>query len=147
MQPSPNETPSTEVPTYSPTQVWAASFIGSPIAAAILIARNERIGGNHSSARGWVWGGVIGTLLLFVMMFFLPENFPSKPIPIACSFLLSALADRLESRGRRGGLFTKPLRHSWWGVIGLAFACLAAVVALVFGVVFLLEAALGSNYE
>ena len=131
---SPPGTPVADVassgPLYSPRQIYLASFLGSPIAAAWLFHRNFLTLGNESRAQLALGLGVAATVALFVVGMYLPKGSPNLLVPIVYSFAIyqyatlvfkAAYEKHLTSGGRRG---------SWWMVIGVSL--LAAM--LVFGV-------------
>jgi hypothetical protein len=131
----------TESPThslYSPGQIALASFLGAPIAACWFFAHNyRRLGQPRSAVHCLVWGAV-GTVVLFIIAFYLPEHFPSQVIPIGYTVGLLqvakqthgvAVADHLSAGGRLG---------SWWAVVGISLLFLVVILGVIFGVVLLL---------
>ena len=57
-------------------------MLGAPVAGCILLAHNFRAIGKPSAARQWLIWGTLGTALLIVVAFFLPEKFPHMALPI-----------------------------------------------------------------
>ena len=119
---------------YSPRQISVAAFVGSPAAAGWFFWRNERALGRPATGARWFWWLVATTAALITVAFFLPEKFPHFIIPFAYTVGL---------RGAAKSLYELPLAQSgvqaaWGLVIGVSVLCLVIVLALIFGVVFLL---------
>ena len=117
---------------YSPRQIYVASFVGSPVAAAWFINRNFLALGNESRALRTLGLGLAATIAVVVVGFYLPNHFPSLLIPLAYSFAVyqyalflfkGAYDKHLTEGGRKG---------SWWVVIGVSLLA----VLILFGVVF-----------
>ncbi|MDN6857572.1 hypothetical protein QO207_13325, partial [Pseudomonas sp. CAN2814] len=87
--------------------------------------------------KAWMVG--IGlTLLIFVLAWFLPDNFPAAPINIAAVFAMHQYAkqntsDALDRHAAAGGGYL-----SNWRAFGVSLLFLIVIMALVFAVAFLL---------
>ena len=68
---------------FSAGQITLATFLGAPIAGCLLLARNYRELGNGAAAWQSLVAGIVSTILLFLIAFWLPENFPNMVLPIA----------------------------------------------------------------
>ena len=119
---------------YSPGQVALAAFLGSPIAACWFFGRNYRQLGHPKSATQCLIWGAVGTVILFVVTFHLPDRFPNLVIPIGYTAGLlqaakyihgSTVTQHIAAGGRLG---------SWWTVVGISLLFLVVVVAVLFGV-------------
>ncbi len=113
---------------YSPRQIYVASFLGSPIAAAWFIHRNFMTLGNESRALRTLWLGFAATVAVVIAGFYLPNHFPNVLLPIVYSYAIyqyalllfkSAYSTHLSGGGRKG---------SWWMVIGVSL--LAALILM-----------------
>ena len=80
---------------YTPRQIYLASFVGSPIAAAWFFSRNYAAMSERSKGIRAIWMGLLATILLFVISTYLPEKFPNTVLPIAWS--CPGSVDRLVS--------------------------------------------------
>ena len=127
---------------YSPRQIFLASFVGGPAAAAWFISRNYRALSRPERVRqSLVLGGVaMGALMLLV--FLLPQKTPNNALPIVYSAAIYYYA-----RKEFGSVVTSHLaaggpKGSWWLVVGIAllsvvaFLGLVVAVALLFGALF-----------
>jgi hypothetical protein len=120
---------------YTPRQIYMASFLGSPVAAAWLMHQNFRALGDDSRALRTLWLGFAATLVVLTVAFFLPSRFPNLLFPLAYSFAIyqyalilfkSTYDKHIKDGGRRG---------SWWMVVGASLLADLILVGLIFGVV------------
>src|SRR5688572_20884645 len=123
---------------YSPKQIAVATFLGSPLAGGWFMATNYRELGQEALATQAVWWGIAGAIVLMVIAFLLPDNFPNSVLPVACavgmhSLVESRLGGAIKEHQAAGG----PL-FSWWRVVGISLLCAAILLAFVFGVFFVL---------
>jgi peptidoglycan/LPS O-acetylase OafA/YrhL len=122
---------------FSPQQIGVATFLGAPVAGAFFLSQNYRqLGNTGAGTQSLVWG-LLGTILLMIVSFFLPENFPNSVIPIGCTFGMLYAAKHLqgpavEQHTVRGGRL-----GSWWTVVGVGLLSFAIICAIVFTVVFM----------
>lgn len=122
---------------FSIGQITLATFIGSPIAGCLLVAQNYRNLGNVSAAWQTFILGVVSTILLFPIGFWLPENFPNPVLPMVYTVGMRQLVKYLqgdaiavhEAQGKKG---------SWAITISVAIGCLILIMALLLGAIFLL---------
>src|SRR5437016_4668770 len=99
---------------YTEIQVAVASFLGSPIAGGILMARNESVAGRRSGGRRFLVLSVAATCALVAVGFFLPERRAANYL----GPLIGAWGMRLWYRKAQGDYLTKQfpdaIRASWW---------------------------------
>jgi hypothetical protein len=124
---------------YTSGQHFVASFIGSPVAAALIAASNYRKLGRDRDARNVVLWGILATAVLLVVAFVLPAGFPNSVLPLAYSFGVRALAqaafgDTVNANRSSGGK-----SGSWWRLIGLSVLALIILGAMIFGAAFVLS--------
>lgn len=127
-------------PTYklfSPTHVGVATFLGSPLAGAIIMAVNYARLGRAQAARTAVVLGAIGTGLLVAVGFALPDEVPSSGLGIAGLAVMSLVARKMQSAAfeehiRRGGK-----KASGWNAAGVGALCVVAMLAVIFGYIYL----------
>ena len=120
---------------YTQMQHFVAAFIGTPVAAALLAASNYRRLARHRDARDITMWGIAATVVIFVVAFVLPDNFPNAVLPLAYSFGVRAVADVrfggvVNAQRAAGG---KPA--PWWRVLAVSFGSLIVTVAVLFGAV------------
>lgn len=123
---------------YSQVQIAVGTFLGSPLAGGWFLSRNHRELGQEPLAKQAMWIGIGGAIVMMIIAFLLPDNFPNSVLPIACAAGFHALTEKRlggvikEHRAAGGSLF------SWWRVVGISLLCVAILLALVFGVFFIL---------
>jgi hypothetical protein len=123
---------------YSPKQIAVATFLGSPLAGGWFVATNYRELGQDALATQSIWWGIAGAIVMMFIAFLLPDNFPNSVLPIACaagvySLVESKLGGAIKEHQAAGG----PL-FSWWRVVGVSLLCALILVAVIFGVLFIL---------
>jgi hypothetical protein len=123
---------------YSPRQIGAAAFIGSPVSAAWLFAQNYAVLGKPGLGRRALFYGLLGTVALFGLASVLPERFPKMALPVAYSFALRELAQRLQGADYKAHLAQGAGCQSNWRVAAVSIAGLAIVLAVACVVVLLL---------
>ena len=104
-------------PLYSPGQVAAAAFLGSPIAGCWLLASNFGELGLPGPRRDTLIAGVVATAIVFVLALSLPEDFPNLVIPMAYTFGLLYIARQSQGEAFRKHMDAGGQRHSHWRVI------------------------------
>lgn len=127
---------------YTPRQIYVASFLGSPAAAAWFMALNHRAVSQTKEQRQMLILGGVATVAVFVVAFFLPERTPNIMWPLAYSIGIYYFA-----HARFGDTVTKHLaeggqRGSWWRVLGVSLLFLLGIFAVLFVVIGLLPALL-----
>lgn len=136
--------PATEAPAipqhrlYSAVQVMVASLVAGPLAACWFMAENYRVLGHERHRRASLLWGVGGTLGLFVLAYFLPQNFPRLAIPLGYTLGLFHTARELQGAAVAQHLAAGGLAGAWRTVIGLSLLVLAAIMVVLFAAAFLL---------
>ncbi|AGI25633.1 hypothetical protein ACYCAX_03695 [Pseudomonas sp. MT3] len=132
-------------PLYRLAAVGIATFFGTPVAGAWVIAQNlKRLGRPEQIRKTWLTG--IGVLLLaFVIAWFLPGSFPAAPINIVTLLAMQQYAkqnigEELDRHAAAGGAF-----HSNWRAFGVSLLILLAVLAALFGLSLVVAYLLGVN--
>jgi predicted neutral ceramidase superfamily lipid hydrolase len=67
---------------FSPRQIGWATFFGSPIATGLPLRANARAAADEDGERLAIAVGSIGTALLLVLAFVLPDDFPGSLLSI-----------------------------------------------------------------
>ena len=142
---NPYEPPTTDavrqsVRLYSPQQVAAAAFLGTPIAAAWLFASNfSALGDRRGRQRALAWG-LIGTVAILAVSFVLPERFPNLVLPMAYTMGIRELAKLVHGPAFKSHLAAGGPRQSNWRVLGIGLAGLVIAGSVVLAVAFVLPA-------
>jgi hypothetical protein len=119
---------------YSPRQIFFASFMGSPVAAAWFIHRNFIALDHESHSLRTLWLGLAATVALLAAGLYLPKHFPNMVLPIAYSFAIYQYSlflfktpynEHVTGGGRKG---------SWWMVIGVSMLTVLAVLGVLFAI-------------
>lgn len=121
----------THEPLFSTRQVGVAAFLGGPLGGSWLMYKNFFALGNKPQCRLALWGSVLLTMALAVIVLWLPTDFPNPIIPAVTVagfggwFYLTLDADfqvHQENDGPQG---------SWWAAVGLGVVSLIATLLLV----------------
>jgi hypothetical protein len=115
---------------YSPRQIYLASFLGSPLAAAWFFSRNYLAVADRSRARRSLWLGLGASAVVLLVAFLLPPKFPNVLWPLTYSAVVylyasSCFAAVYENYITRGGV-----KGSWWAVIGTSLGTCVVLIAL-----------------
>ena len=124
-------------PLFTEKQIFAAAFIGTPLAGGALLALNYRRLGQINAFAATVGISVLGTAAVFALAFQLPDNFPNVVLPLAYSFALRAAAAGLQGKEIKERVSTTH-RISNYRVAAIAggglFVALIALVAVMLGI-------------
>lgn len=129
---------STAQPLYSLPGIGIATFIGTPLAGAWLLAHNLRLLGKAQRV-ATTWQVAVALLVVtLALAFVLPAEVPALPFAIAQLFAMMALARHLidsdiKQHAEQGGVFISNWRAAGIGLLGVL-----AVAALLFAVFLLL---------
>jgi len=124
---------------YSPNQVFGGSFLGGPIAATYFLGKNFQVLQNGSSARTTLILGSLGTILIFLVVPFLPEKFPNTAIPFAYTFAAYAVASKQQMSKDAIAQSDQHAFESTWKVAGIAVSFMLLFVALMMPRFFFLD--------
>lgn len=128
-----------QAPLYSIAGVGLATFIGTPLAGAWLLAHNLQLLGKADRV-AMVWGISIALLLVtLVLAFVLPEEVPALPFAIAQLMAMIMLAKslmeaELKQHTEAGGVYL-----SNWRAAGIGLLFTLAVAALMFAVLMIFD--------
>ena len=121
---------------YSPRQIFAASFLGSPIAAAWFVHRNFMTLNPESRGLRTLWLGLAATVAVFVVAFYLPKHFPNALLPLAYSFAIYQYALFLFKTSYHQHLAAGGRTGSWWRVIGVSLLALLTLMGVLLAIAF-----------
>jgi hypothetical protein len=123
---------------FSVGQITLATSLGAPIAGGLLIASNYRNLGKRTAAWHSITLGTASTIVIFVLAYWLPENFPNMALPVAYCFGMRQFAMHLQGEAISNHLKVGGEKSSWLIPIGVGLGCLAILFGLVVGSIFLL---------
>jgi len=126
---------------YTSKHVALATFLGTPLGGAVVMALNEHRLGRASAAITTLLAGLVATGFLFTIGFLLPDSFPRLPISIGPLLVMAAVA-----KSRQGALvaqhFAANGKHgSGWAAAGIGVLSLIAVLVPLVGVLTAVELA------
>lgn len=125
---------------YSLESISLATFLGGPIAAAILIRRNFLNVNEDKKALNTLFIGILSTLLLFVGIFSLPESFwdkiPSYIVPGIYTGIIYLIAERMQGQLIRDHKENKGSFFSAWRATGIGLLFTLITTAGIFGYIF-----------
>ncbi|MFC2129705.1 ankyrin repeat domain-containing protein [Bacteroidota bacterium] len=118
---------------FSRTQVSVVTFFGTPIAGAILMARNFKALEKPESARNSIINGILGTIVLILMGVFLPKWFPDLVLPAASIIAIQIWYTRTQKKAydqhiKAGGLSGPATPVVVIGIIGFAVSAILAIL-------------------
>lgn len=124
---------------FSVGQMILATVIGMPIAGCLLLAANYRQLGESAAAWQSVAAGFVSTILLLIVSFQLPENFPNMALPIAYCLFMRQLIIHLQGGAIDNHLKSGGSKGSWAIAVVAGVVCLMVILAVVFGVVMMFD--------
>lgn len=130
---------------YSPRQIYMASFLGSPIAAAWFIRHNFLTLGNKSALLRTLWLGLAATIAVVVTGYFLPKQFPNALLPLLYSYAIYLYAQFLFKTPYNKHLTAGGRRGSWWIVIGISLFAAMILVGVAFAIAFAMPSLLAGR--
>ena len=122
---------------FSVNQITIATVLGTPIAGFLLLAQNYRKIGSIGNAWNSVAAGIGLTIIVFIIAFLLPENFPNFALPVGYSIGIRYAVQHLQ-----GDLISKHestnSTASWIKTIAVGILSLILVSAIVFVLIIVL---------
>lgn len=132
-----------DVALYTSKHVALATFLGTPVAGAVLMALNENRVGRAGAAIKTLLAGLVATGFLLTLGLVLPDNVPTFPISIGSLFVMSAIA-----KSRQAGFVAQHFaaggkQGSGWAAAGIGLLSLLVVLVPLAGVLIVAELAAG----
>jgi hypothetical protein len=119
---------------YSPNQIAAGAFLGSPLAAGWLAAHNFRVMRQPQEAGRALGLGIVTTLIAILIAAYLPDGFPSVVLPVVYCVVVYQLAERRFKSVIAAHLAAGGTIRSTWRVVGIGLLCALILVAAIFGI-------------
>ncbi len=123
---------------YSAGQVAWATLLGSWLAGSWLLAMNYRRLGDSGSASFSLLLGFLGTVLIFVVAFYLPDDVPSLVLPIAYTLCMYLGVESLQGEALEKAIANGGTKGSGWVATGVGFLALILLCLILFGFVLLM---------
>jgi hypothetical protein len=126
---------------YTLRAIQVATFLGGPLIAGYLISENYRVFNEDKKSKMAILGGVLATILLFGIIFMLPDTkkVPTYIIPVAYSWATYLLVQQLMGAQMKAHLAGGGQVYTIWravlaSLIGLTVTLVGVfVMALVIG--------------
>ena len=132
---------------YQERQLWVGSYLGGPLAAGFILAKNFRVFGEAGKARMTWIVTVVVTILLFAVVLFAPyvDRIPNFLIPLAYTIVASLYFQRAQGANVAAHLEAGGAVQSWWRVVGVAVVGLIVTLAVVLGTFFVSDSIANRN--
>jgi hypothetical protein len=128
---------------YSLRSISIATFLGGPVAAGILIRRNFLNLNEDKKAVNALFIGILSTVLLFVVLFSMPEStidrIPSSLIPAIYTGLIYLIANKLQGETLQEHKNNRGEFYSAWRAAGIGLVFSLLIVAGVVGYIYASE--------
>lgn len=130
-----------DIKLYSSKAISGATFLGGPLAAGYLIGENFKAIDKPTEGRNSLIIGIISTVILFGVLFMIPENIidkiPRQLIPLIYTGIIWGIVewkqgDILKAHKENNNSF-----FSGWRAAGIGFISLLILVIGIFGFAFL----------
>ncbi len=134
-----NQAPTVKL--YSKNQMTLGTFLGGPLGATYFIAENfKNLGDKSKAQKTWLFG-IIGTAILFAVLFFVPETgkIPPQIFPIAfivatMQFVQMFQMPLITAHTAAGGKL-----HNYWRTAGISLLCLCITLLIIAGIMFSMD--------
>ena len=119
-------------PLFSPKQMLAAALFGTVLAGVILLQANYRAMARPHEANKAVLYGVLATLALLALPFFLPDSVPSTAVNVVVALGFYKLADTLQGDALVDHRDAGGERQSNWLVFGISVGTRLSALMILF---------------
>ncbi|MCA9070804.1 MAG: hypothetical protein KDA84_17865 [Planctomycetaceae bacterium] len=125
--------------------VWG-TFIGSPLAAGVLLAINYWRLGKTTAAQITFALFAVGTAAFFALVYAMPDdlNIPNVVFTIPQLFMVYGVTNLLQADDIRAHIRNGGKLASAWAAVGIGVLCLIPVLGGIFGFVYLEEQSFGT---
>jgi len=125
---------------YSLKSISLATFLGGPIAAAILMRRNFLNLNEDKKALNSLFIGILSTILLFVVIFSIPESvwekIPNTILPAIYTGIIYLIAERYQGQTLKEHKENNGSFFSVWRATGIGLLFTLIMLIGIFGYVF-----------
>lgn len=134
------ETINEDLKFYSLKSISIATFFGGPIAAAILMRRNFLNLNEDKKALNSLFIGILSTILLFVIIFSIPETVwdktPNSILPAIYTGIIYLIAERHQGQALKEHKENNGSFFSAWRAAGIGLLFTLIMLIGVFGYIF-----------
>jgi hypothetical protein len=116
---------------YSSRQIYVASFIGTPLAAAWFMACNWAALGDEPRALRYLWLGFGATIAALAVAIVLPDKTPHILWPLLYSVAIYQWAKVLFDRLFGPFISNGGVKGSWWVVVGVSVLAMIIVFGMI----------------
>lgn len=131
-----------ETKLFSVGQIALATFLGTPIAGTLLIARNYQVLGKNRAAWLSIGLGIVATAVFILLAILLPKGAPGSLLAVLSIAGTRQLGTHFQGRAISAHEIAGGRKGSWAITVALglgALACvLVAVVSFVFALAFIM---------
>ena len=115
---------------YSLRGIGLGVFFGSLLAGGVLIARNYRALGEPVKARNALVWSLLGTLVLFALVYTFPEQVPGLAFVIVQIVVIVSLASKLQGPAIRALEAQGAQMRSNWSAVGISLLISLGMLAI-----------------
>ena len=120
--------PGAHVSLFNPNLVGLATFLGSALGGAVILAINDhRLGRRHAAVVTVILGALASAITVGIG-FAMPEGIPSAPIGIVPILIMRVIAQKRQGALVSAHIAAGGKQGSGWAVAGIGLASLAAVL-------------------
>jgi hypothetical protein len=119
---------------YSPNQIAAGAFFGSPLAAGWLAAHNFRVMRQPEEAGRALGMGIVATLIAILIATYLLDGFLIVLLPVAYCLVAYLLSERQFKSVIAVHRATGGTIRSSWRVVGIGSMCALILVTVAVGI-------------
>lgn len=120
---------------YSNREITIATFFGGPLAAGYLVKKNYQVMRDTDKANKSFWIGIITTIVLFIVIFSLPESVldktPQQLIPIIYTSIISLIVNNLQGQFIKAHKENGGQYHSGWKVAKVGVVSMLILLATI----------------
>ncbi|MCH1918543.1 hypothetical protein L9G15_03740 [Shewanella sp. A3A] len=120
---------------FSPTQIAVATFIGGPLAAVYTIKENYRAMNLPELHKASMIYGLLLTVLIFTIIWFLPENFPTIALNLLYIVAVRYWVEKKQISREQIEQAEQFDFQSNGQVFGISIVAMFATLAVIFGIV------------
>ncbi|PCI42095.1 MAG: hypothetical protein COB51_13395 [Moraxellaceae bacterium] len=117
---------------YKISGVGLATVLGSPIAGGILMSQNFRRLGNQAAANKTLVLSILGTIAVFVIAYFIPENIdvPGAALTVPQLIIMIMLTKQFQESDIKQHQEAGGIMASNWKAFGIAILVVLGLIAL-----------------
>lgn len=123
---------------FSTNKIAVVTFICGPIAGAYYLRKNYLYFGDVEKAHSAIWAGLLFSVVLGVVVPFLPENLPNSFLPAVYCAVISAIAAQEAKKHEEKLKASPPLTNSAWSMVLPGIGFMALFFTICMAVIFLL---------